>query len=480
MAMRWPLRNQVLVPMACLIVGTLAGVSAINAYLSLRHTRIQIATDLRQLAVTLSDSNFPLNDSVLRDMQGLSGAEFVLTSGRGRMLASSAQHLVTANLPDERPEVIAVDSAFGEPMVIANRQYFHVAMDVRGAGATGEESVLHILYPKEAYDEAWRVAVYPPILLGVLAVVLVVAVARGIASRVTRPLRVLQSQVDEIAEGNFRPLPAPPRDDEVADLSHCINRMSEMLARYEDKVRHNERLRTLGQLGGGIAHQMRNAVTGCRMAVDLHARNCQSGEDDQAIQVAIRQLELMERHLQRFLALGRREPKPHVKIDLLHVVQNVIALVDANARHLGVDLNHNVPDDPVYVCGDEDALAQLLTNLALNAIEAASTPADSAGDGLTASSVGTDRAPDSRREVTLLLHATGQRASLTVQDTGDGPSRDVGERLFEPFVTEKPDGTGLGLFVAREIARSHQGEIHWERRGATTCFMVDLPLLETE
>jgi signal transduction histidine kinase len=245
-------------------------------------------------------------------------------------------------------------------------------------------------------------------------------------------------------------------------------------------VRHNERLRTLGQLGGGIAHQMRNAVTGCRMAVDLHTRNCRSGADDQAIQVATGQLELMERHLQRFLALGRREPKPHVKIDLLHVVRNVVALVDANARHLGVQLDHKVPDDPVFVCGDEDALAQLLTNLTLNAIETTSTPADFVEQQSATMSVGEDRIPDSRRAVTLLLHATGRQASLTVQDTGNGPSRDVRERLFEPFVTEKADGTGLGLFVAREIAHSHSGEIHWERRGQTTCFTVDLPLFETE
>jgi signal transduction histidine kinase len=466
--------------MACLMVGTLTVVSASNAYLSLRRARNQIVNQLRQVAVTLSDSNFPLTDGVLRDMRGLSGAEFVLTDRRGRVLAASSRHFATADLPDRQPEAASVDAVFGTPLAVGRRRFFHLPMDVRRAVVPNGQAVLHILYPKESYDEAWRVAVYPPTLLGVVAIVLVVAVARGIAFRVTRPLRVLQTQVDEIAGGNFQPLPAPSQDDEVADLSRCINRMSEMLARYEDRVRHSERLRTLGQLGGGIAHQMRNAATGCRMAVELHMRECPSGEDDRAIQVAIGQLELMERHLQRFLALGRREPRPRVKTDLRRVMQDVLALVEANARHLGVALHRDVPDGPVHVCGDEDALAQLPTNLTLNAIEAASTAARFAGRNPAAGSDREAPAGSSRREVILSLRASGHRALLTVQDTGDGPSRGVSARLFEPFVTQKPDGTGLGLFVAREIARSHSGEIRWDRREETTCFLVDLPMYETE
>jgi len=52
--------------------------------------------------------------------------------------------------------------------------------------------------------------------------------------------------------------------------------------------------------------------------------------------------------------------------------------------------------------------------------------------------------------------------------------------MFEPLVTAKRDGTGLGLFVAREIVQNHGGEIRWERREERTCFMVELPLVQTE
>jgi signal transduction histidine kinase len=67
------------------------------------------------------------------------------------------------------------------------------------------------------------------------------------------------------------------------------------------------------------------------------------------------------------------------------------------------------------------------------------------------------------------------RIQFTVSDTGSGPPASVEHRLFEPFVTEKPDGVGLGLSVAREIAEQHGGEITWRRAGNETQFVVELP-----
>ena len=66
--------------------------------------------------------------------------------------------------------------------------------------------------------------------------------------------------------------------------------------------------------------------------------------------------------------------------------------------------------------------------------------------------------------------------SGSVRDSGPGPSAEVAARLFEPFVTGKPEGTGLGLFVARQIAEDHGGSIGWQRCGEMTEFCVEFPL----
>src|SRR5262249_54783132 len=64
---------------------------------------------------------------------------------------------------------------------------------------------------------------------------------------------------------------------------------------------------------------------------------------------------------------------------------------------------------------------------------------------------------------------------LEVWDTGPGPAPEVAERLFEPFVTGKPEGVGLGLAVARQVAEAHGGAVTWARDGGRTCFRVELP-----
>jgi signal transduction histidine kinase len=464
--------------MTGLILAALVAVSVLNAYLSVRRTRLQIEAVLTQVTETLAQPNFPLTDSVLRRMRGLVGAEFVLTDLAGDIAASSADRHAFPDLPADRERLDQTKPVLARLIVIGDRSYFHTSVRLRGHSGASRAGTLHILYPEANYRQAWRDVVYPPLAVGGIAIVLVIGLSLAVASRVTRPLGRLQDQVNEIAKGNFRSLPVPPRRDEIADLSCSVNRMAEMLARYEAEVRRNEQLRTLGQLGGGIAHQLRNSVTGCRMAIELHARQCPL--DCESLDVAKRQLELMEKYLQKFLSLGRSEKKPHRRVVLQSVVDSVLSLVGPTARHVGVELTSELADDPIEVDGDADALEQLLANLLLNGIEAASCRR--LADGEVYDDKSADATPRAWNggstipapQVIVSLHRLDDRVRLEVVDTGCGPAEGVATRLFEPFVTEKPDGTGLGLSVAQEIAIAHGGQIRWQRRDGKTCFTVEI------
>jgi signal transduction histidine kinase len=134
-----------------------------------------------------------------------------------------------------------------------------------------------------------------------------------------------------------------------------------------------------------------------------------------------------------------------------------------------VDLQFVRPDKPPVIRGHHESLQQMLVNLLLNAIDAAVQPG---GDGPKSQS--TAGRPSGQVEVKL-AGDDHKGAVLTVSDSGPGPAADVAEQLFEPLVTDKADGSGLGLTVAREMVELHGGSIRWERRDGATCFIVELP-----
>ncbi len=203
----------------------------------------------------------------------------------------------------------------------------------------------------------------------------------------------------------------------------------------------------------------------------------------ETLDVTARQLSLMEAYLQRFLTIGRpeqRRAKPSVRrpMDLADAVSDVLPLVRPACEHAHIELQFAEPTESFMIAGDEQAIGQLLFNLLLIAVEAATAIDD---PGSTASS---NVAGDSgfsktgNREGIVrveILRPTDGRLACRVSDTGCGPDPAIRDRLGEPFVTDKPDGTGLGLAVVRQIAEEHDAKLSWQRVGELTQFTVTFP-----
>jgi signal transduction histidine kinase len=209
----------------------------------------------------------------------------------------------------------------------------------------------------------------------------------------------------------------------------------------------------LGQLSGGMAHHLRNGVAGARMAMQLHQRRC--GQiDPESLEVALRQLALIESHLKRFLALGKPEEPRTGPCNLAEVVRSVVGLVEPSFRHHDVQIEVVEKDHSAVLEADADQLSQAFMNLVLNA-------RDGAGPG---------------GWVRVELSG-GERWAHVVRvlDSGPGPAPEVRDRLFDAFTTNKPEGVGLGLAVARQIIEKHQGFLRFEPLGAMTCFEIQLP-----
>lgn len=451
--MRWSIRYQLLVPLITLLLGVV-GISTWTALASAGRARQQIETQVRNVARTLIETDFPLKQRVLEHMKGLSGAEYLLVHNDGQP--------PTTTLPADAISMPPADAVgddwhtltLGPRVTMAGQTFLSSGLRLRqrreDAGAT-----LYILYPEALWRDALWEAVRPSLVLGAFGGLASVVLAVGVAQRLGRRIQELERRTRQIASGDFSPMPLPGRDDELRDLGRSINDMAQRLAQLQEAIQKTERLRLLGQVSGGLAHQLRNGVTGARLAVQLHARECQGRADGEALEVALRQLSLVEANLKRFLDLGRTEGLRRESCKLEALIEEAVSLYRPQCRHTHTDLRWRMPATTIPLMGDAGQLRHLFLNVIGNAVEAAGP------EGWVAIRV---------------QPAAENRAIIEVADSGPGPPPEVGQRLFEPFVTGKRDGVGLGLAVAAQVAAAHGGSIRWSREQGQTRFHIELAL----
>ncbi|MFO0964572.1 MAG: HAMP domain-containing sensor histidine kinase [Gemmataceae bacterium] len=452
--MRFTIRYQLLLPLGLLILGIVAS-SAWTAWSSATRAADEIEGHMDAVAATVRKVTFPRNTQTLELMKSLSGADFLLCDKRLEPLRDfQGRPIMTLTaLPDDL--TAARDApGLGAPVVVHGASYFCRAVPLGAEPSAG--IVLVQFYPEAVYRDAVWQAIRPALTLGAVGAIVAVVLTLVVTQRLSRRIQQLERRTALIAKGDFSPMPLPHRNDELRDLAGSVNDMAQQLAQYQETMRITERLRLLGQVSGGLAHQLRNGVAGARLAVQLHARECGAKSDGEALDVALRQLALVEMHLKRFLDLGRADEMKRAPCDVVALVQETMTLLGPKCAHAHIDLRWRGRAAPVarVIDGDAEHLRHLFLNILTNAVEAAGT-----GGSVE---VAAERGPN-------------DGVAVEIADSGPGPDAAVASRLFEPFVTGKPEGVGLGLAVARQIAQAHGGSITWRRDEGRTTFRIELP-----
>jgi signal transduction histidine kinase len=446
------IRNQILVPLLAIQAVAVATVAVTAAGLAARRSEEQIIDRLRGVTDTLGHANFPYTEGVLTKMRGLSGAHFAVFEGDGRVTHSTLPELKA--LPPAVQALHRVDKleSLGDSatFLLGGTRYFAVRLLTEGEAR--DQSLL-VLYPETSWRQARWEAAAPSLAIGLGTLGLMAVVTSWIANRISRRIRVVQEQVARIASGDFEGFEPGPGGDEVQDLAFSINRMCNQLKQMQETIRLSERTRLLAQLAAGLAHQLRNSLTGARMSIQLHAKRFPPSVTDQTLDVALRQLAMTEEHVKGLLSLGRLERQPHAICELGRLLGDVTLLVNPLSDHARVELRHLGRDDLLEVMADEAGLRAAVLNLTMNAVEAA-------GPG---------------GHVNLEASANNGEMTIEVSDDGPGPAPEVAETLLEPFVTSKPEGVGLGLALCQRVALEHGGRLSWSRDGTLTHFRLTLP-----
>jgi two-component system sensor histidine kinase PilS (NtrC family) len=236
-----------------------------------------------------------------------------------------------------------------------------------------------------------------------------------------------------------------------------------------------ERLEAVAELSASLAHEIRNPLASIRSATEQLARRrgqaAQPADEDERIlhDLVVREADRLSRLLGDFLDFARTSSAVVQPLDVGAVVNAATTLVSAHpARGANVHVAITVDPATPLIAGDEDLLHRAVFNLVLNAIQAVGT------DGRVDVRV----APASAFEHHLPSAAIARMVEpviITVADNGNGIPMEMRDRMFEPFVSNKPGGTGLGLPLVHRAVEAHHGLVFVDALPQGTRFTVVLP-----
>ena len=232
------------------------------------------------------------------------------------------------------------------------------------------------------------------------------------------------------------------------------------IRRLEREVRMQDRLAAVGRLAAAIAHEIRNPLTSIAGSVSMLSGLPETNEDHRRLlNIVTRESQRLNGIITDFLAYSRTKQYHFERVDLLHLVEDTLTLMDhrMTAEKTGIRIVRSFPGNPALALADGDKLKQVFWNLCENAVRAMK-----AGGTLTVS-----------------VEPLGEDWQIGFSDTGAGMTPQQTEKIFEPFQSNFEGGTGLGLAIVYQIMQAHEGKV-WARSkpGQGTTFVLRLHRLD--
>ena len=286
-------------------------------------------------------------------------------------------------------------------------------------------------------------------LLGLIATL--VAVTLAVGRFALRPIRRLRERMENVRRGDLSVVMEPVGTVEFDALADGFNAMVGQLregAAAEQEARRlelerAEHLSAVGRLATGLAHEIRNPLSGVKAALEVLRDDMPKGEPSEILTEALTELSRIEAVVKDLLSYARPTPPSLEPADLNAIVNESAVLLAPLAAARGVVMQRELASELPPVIVDRDMMHRIIVNLAMNAIDAVQAP-------------GT---------VTLGTALHDGQVFCRVHDTGPGVQLSDAAHLFEPFFTTKPRGTGLGLAISQRLIESFQGRLWLENPG---------------
>lgn len=466
------LRRQFLVPLVSLLLLISLTVTFSAQQFAVRSARIATESRLRDLLELCKLERFPLTESVLGQI--------------GAFADCKLQIVGEVEVTDKLFDVLGEDSIRYDGFAI------ELPPSQSAFGPTSSRRfLLALTSPRDRLERAAQ-AFWLPMETGILSTLAVGIAALWIANRMVRRLELLEHQVQRIAQGDYSQSSNQPNSDQegvsqkgdnqqltsqtvpsdvsskdsIASLTRTINAMSQQLEKAQGEIAKAERARLINVLASGMAHQLRNSLAGALLLLQTMLKRLTNPPDE--IPFAIQQIQLAEESIRRLLTISR--PGRHVEdqpMSIAEIHRQLECYIQSIVSHHQLQWRIRCDsDDPTIELGRivsaGSSVVSSLLNLAMNAIEAHLETAQGAETGTTAIS--------GIVECVYRFDPSDEMHHWILRDNGPGPDPAIANQMFDPFVTGKREGVGLGLPTASMLAKQLGGDLQWRRKDGWTEF----------
>ncbi|MEO8592494.1 MAG: ATP-binding protein [Candidatus Solibacter sp.] len=259
-----------------------------------------------------------------------------------------------------------------------------------------------------------------------------------LAHRISRPIQELTTGLGKLAAGDLNARVQARRDDEIGRAIGAFNNMAGRLQESTERLVYLRQLSSWQMLARKMAHEVKNSLTPIRLTVEEMSVRYDEADRNfmtQATQIVVDEIETLERRIRAFSQFATEPPVALAPVDVNGLLQERIAFL--KTAHPEVAYDTRLAEEAPPVVADQDLLKGILTNLLENAAEAAGAGGKILG----------------------VTAAAGSRVAIEVHDSGPGLSEQAQSSLFQPTISFKKRGMGLGLSIARKSALLSGGDI---------------------
>jgi signal transduction histidine kinase len=455
--LRLRLQHRIVIPFAIVALIATAATAVIALTVTSTALRARLDAQLLSAARVISRGGLALNPAILRSLQEVIDAHIVTFDGAGDVIATTVHDGASPALAAARRAIAAMASDADPDTVLPSDCGVPCLIVVRAVeGRSGYRVVL--VADTSDLANVTRALARTIVLAAAASGLAMILVGQVVARRVTAPVDRLVRFVRELSPDDHRQR-ADVGENEIGALAQAFNDMLDRVEKSQAALIRSEKLALAGFIAARMAHDIRNPLSSIKMQTQLLQARLRDDPDDEAtVTSVLNDIDQVESVIRDMLELARPSELRRERMAVNPVIHEALKQLAAQFKHRKIAVDLRLDDNLPAVFIDAGRFKQVLLNVLVNASEALAT------GGTVVVSSARDASDGVRVEVC---------------DDGVGIDPAMVDRVFDPFVSTKRDGVGLGLVNAKAVVEAHGGRIRLRRRDPIgTCATIWLPIAD--